>query len=133
MGDSGNDILRCLPHRRSACYLNGGAGDDVLTGGAGSDRLFGERGRDLVRGGARGDMLDGGLGNDRLIGSAGLDMLEGGPGADRLEAREDRSAGEQPKKDRVDCGAGRRDRAIVDRRDRVTRCEQVTPRPERAG
>jgi hypothetical protein len=133
-GDSGDDILRCFPHRTSGCFLKGGAGEDVLTGGAGSDRLFGAGGRDLVRGGARGDELDGGLGNDRLIGGAGLDMLGGGAGADRLEAREDRSAGEQPKKDRVDCGAGRRDRAVVDRRDRVSRCERVTtPTPERAG
>jgi hypothetical protein len=130
-GNSGNDILRCAP-QNSGCYQNGGAGDDVLTGGTGSNRLFGEGGRDLMDGGARDDELDGGLGNDRLIGGAGPDVLEGGVGADRLEAREDRSAGEQPKKDRVDCGAGRRDRATVDRRDRVRRCERVTRRRDRA-
>jgi Ca2+-binding RTX toxin-like protein len=132
-GGSGDDILRCLPHRMSGCSLSGGAGNDVLTGATGRDRLAGERGRDLVRGGARDDSLEGGPGNDRLIGGAGLDALGGGAGADRLEAREDRSAGEQPRKDRVDCGAGRRDRAVVDRRDRVTRCERVTRRRDRAG
>ena len=112
LGDSGNDTLGCFP-QGSACYLNGGAGDDVLTGGTGNDRLFGETGRDLVRGGA------------------GVDVLEGEAGADRLVAREDRSAGEKPRNDSVDCGAGR-DRATVDRRDRVRRCELVTRRQERA-
>jgi RTX calcium-binding nonapeptide repeat (4 copies) len=131
-GDSGDDILRCPPPKLS-CYQKGGAGHDVLTGGAGGNRLLGEGGRDVLDGGAGDDELDGGLGNDGLIGGAGPDVLKGGAGADRVEAREDRSAGEQPKKDRVDCGTGRRDRATVDRRDRVRRCERVTRRQERAG
>ena len=122
LGDSGNDTLSCFP-QDSGCYLNGGAGDDVLTGGTGPDRLFGRRGHDLMHGGARDDKLDGGLGNDRLIGGAGMDVLGGGAGADRLAARENRSAGEKPRKDSVDCGAGRRDRAVVDRADDVERCE----------
>jgi hypothetical protein len=130
-GDSGDDILSCFSPRRSGCHLKGGAGDDVLTGGTGIDRLFGGGGRDLVNGGARDDLLDGGVGDDRLIGGAGRDALGGGAGADRLEASEDPSAGEKPKRDRVDCGTGRRDQATVDRRDRVKRCERVTRR--RAG
>lgn len=125
LGGPGNDALSCF-EQRSGCYLNGSAGDDVLTGGTGADRLFGGRGRDLARGGARDDELDGGPGDDRLIGGAGMDMVGGGAGADTLLAREDRSAGEKPRKDSVDCGAGRRDRATVDRRDRVRRCERVT-------
>lgn len=125
-GGSGDDSMGCLTHRSSGCFLAGGAGEDVLTGDAGSNRLFGGGGRDLVRGGARRDELDGGLGDDRLIGGAGLDVLAGGPGADGLQAREDRSAGERTRKDRVDCGTGRRDRATVDRRDVVRRCERVT-------
>ena len=132
LGDSGDDIMSCFP-QDSGCYLNGGAGEDVLRGGTGRDRLFGARGRDLVHGGARDDVLDGGVGYDRLIGGGGPDVLRGGAGADRLDAREDRSVGEQPKKDRVDCGAGRRDQAIVDRRDRVRRCERVTRRRDREG
>jgi hypothetical protein len=133
LGESGEDILSCFPHRTSGCYLGGGAGDDVLIGDTGRDRLFGAGGRDLVRGGARDDVLDGGVGNDRLIGGDGRDALGGGAGDDRLEAREDLSAGEKPKKDRVDCGTGRRDQATVDRRDRVKRCERVTGRRGRAG
>jgi hemolysin type calcium-binding protein len=124
-GESGDDDLRCFP-RVSGCFLDGGAGDDVLTGDSGRDRLFGRRGRDLMRSFAGRDDLDGGPGNDRLIGGAGLDLLEGAAGADTLQAREDRSAGEQPRKDRVDCGTGRRDRASVDRRDEVRRCERVS-------
>lgn len=107
LGNAGNDDLSCFPHRSSGCYLDGGAGDDVLTGDTGRDRLFGRSGRDLVRGGA------------------GLDVLVGGAGADTLRARENRTAGERPRRDRVDCGAGRRDRATVDRRDDVRRCERV--------
>jgi hypothetical protein len=131
LGESGHDTLSCFP-RESGCYLNGGAGDDVLTGDTGRDRLFGEGGRDLVRGGGRDDVLEGGVGDDRLIGGAGGDALGGGAGNDRLEARENRSAGEKPKEDRVDCGTGRRDQATVDRRDRVRRCERVTGRRGRA-
>jgi hypothetical protein len=131
VGGSGEDILSCFPKRTSGCYLNGGAGYDVLTGGMGSDRLFGEGGRDLVNGGVRDDVLEGGVGNDRLIGGAGRDALRGGAGADRLEAREDLSAGEKLTSDRVDCGTGRRDQATVDRRDRVKRCERVTRRGDR--
>ncbi|HEV3378062.1 MAG TPA: calcium-binding protein [Thermoleophilaceae bacterium] len=129
-GDSGDDDLRCFP-RVSGCFLDGGPGTDVLTGDSGRDRLFGRRGRDLIRSFAGRDDLDGGPGNDRLIGGAGLDLLEGAAGADTLRASEDRQAGEQPRKDRVDCGTGRRDRASVDRRDEVRRCERVS-RPARA-
>jgi RTX calcium-binding nonapeptide repeat (4 copies) len=130
-GASGDDILSCFPPTASGCYLNGGAGDDILSGGTRTDRLFGERGRDLLHGGARDDVLDGGAGDDRLIGGPGRDALAGRADADRLEAREDLSAGEQAKKDGVDCGSGRRDQATVDRRDRVKRCERVTRRRDR--
>jgi Ca2+-binding RTX toxin-like protein len=105
-GDSGDDVLRCFP-RDTPCHLDGGPGDDLLTGGASRDRLFGRRGNDVLRGGA------------------GPDDLRGGSGTDRLVSREDRSAGERPKSDQVDCGTGRRDRAVADRRDDVERCERV--------
>jgi Ca2+-binding RTX toxin-like protein len=127
LGESGDDDMRCFP-RTSGCYLDGGAGADVLTGDSGRDRLFGRSGADLMRSFAGRDDVDGGPGDDRLIGGAGLDLLEGAAGADTLQAREDRSAGETPRKDRVDCGRGRRDRAGVDRRDEVRRCERVSRR-----
>jgi hypothetical protein len=38
----------------------------------------------------------------------------------------------ETKEDSVDCGAGRRDRAVVDKADDVKRCERVTPSRDRA-
>ena len=127
VGGAGDDILRCSP-TQAWCYLDGGLGDDVLTGGTASDRLLGREGNDLMQGGANFDRLAGGLGNDRLVGGAGVDQLDGDSGADRLVSREDRPAGEARVKDRVDCGTGRRDRAVVDRADDVKRCERVAGR-----
>jgi Ca2+-binding RTX toxin-like protein len=131
LGGAGDDILRCFPPN-AWCHLDGGLGDDVLTGGTGIDQLLGRRGNDVMHGGANSDRLAGGPGDDRLAGGAGRDQLEGNSGADRLVSREDRSAGEARRLDRVDCGTGRRDRAVVDRADDVKRCERVTPRRDRA-
>ena len=84
--------------------LNGRGGNDTLFGLAGNDRLLG------------------GLGNDRLVGGPGLDTLLGGAGNDRFESRDG-------VRDRVSCGAGKRDLAIVDRKDIVSRdCERVRRR-----
>jgi Ca2+-binding RTX toxin-like protein len=119
-GGSGDDELRCFP-RDFNCNLDGGSGDDALTGATSYDRLFGRGGDDVLRGGAEFDTLVGGRGDDRLVGGAGGDHLKGGSGADRLKSLEDRSS----VLDRVDCGPGRRDRALADPRDRVRRCERV--------
>ncbi|MEJ7787359.1 MAG: calcium-binding protein [Solirubrobacteraceae bacterium] len=119
---------------RSRIFASAGAGDDVVSGGSGSggtgdDRLTGSRGRDglsggpgrdVLRGSGGGDELQGGSGADQLDGGGGEDVLTGGPGADRLVSVESR-----PRRDRVDCGAGRGDRAVADRRDRIRRCERV--------
>ena len=124
VGDSGDDVLKCFP-RAQPCRLDGGPGDDLLTGGTSVDRLLGRTGADVLRGGADSDTLEGGRGDDRLAGGAGRDRLRGDAGADRLVSREYRSAGERTSLDRVDCGAGRSDRAVADRRDDVKRCERV--------
>jgi Ca2+-binding RTX toxin-like protein len=129
-GDAGDDILRCPPNL--LCGVRGGSGNDLLFGGRVANQLLGQSGDDLLHGRAGDDELRGGPGDDRLVGGANADELGGGAGADSLEAREDRSVGEKSRKDRVDCGAGRRDRATVDRRDRVRRCEGVTRRRGRA-
>jgi RTX calcium-binding nonapeptide repeat (4 copies) len=99
-GDSGDDVLRCSP-QVLGCGLDGGSGDDQLTGGAAFDALVGRSGDDVLRSLGERDRLRGGRGADRLVGGKG--------------------------RDEVDCGAGRRDEALADRRDRVTRCERVTP------
>ena len=111
--------------------LRGGAGPDVLDGRGGNDTLFGLGGNDRLLGGAGSDRLFGGpgldtllggAGNDRLLGGPGLDTLLGGAGNDRLESRDG-------VRDRVSCGAGKRDLAIVDRKDIVNRdCETVRRR-----
>ncbi|MCA1679983.1 MAG: hypothetical protein LC777_14090 [Actinobacteria bacterium] len=130
-GGPGNDVLRCF---QFACNLNGGAGNDQLIGidGPGMDTLSGGGGRDFLSGRGGNDDLFGGPGNDRLRGGAGKDVLRGGAGDDTLESRELRSLGERTAKDDVNCGAGRRDRAVVDRRDEVTRCERVARSRRRA-
>ena len=127
-GGRGDELLVVTTGQGDA----GGWGDDVLTGGTGMDQLLGRRGNDIMHGGANSDRIAGGPGDDRLAGGAGRDQLEGDSGADRLVSREDRSAGEPRVLDRVDCGTGRRDRAVVDGRDDVKRCERVTPRRNRA-
>jgi Ca2+-binding RTX toxin-like protein len=132
LGAHGRDVIRGERGKDTAAgylgrdLLRGGGGDDALDGGGGNDRAYGKAGtdrvsggggRDLLRGGKGYDTVTGGAGNDRLYGSAGEDRLSGGPGNDRIFAR-----GSQ--RDRVICGKGR-DRAKVDRLDKVSGCERV--------
>jgi Ca2+-binding RTX toxin-like protein len=98
----------------------GGAGWDYIEGGEGRDYLVGGRGDDALRGGRHDDLLAGGIGDDVLDAGAGRDRIRGGRGDDFIP-----TAGRLP--DHVDCGPGY-DRAIVDPRDRVRRCELVRVR-----
>src|SRR3954447_6425631 len=84
-------------------------GNDKLNGGDGNDTLFGAGGKDTLKGGK---------GNDKLTGGKGVDKYDGGPGNDSLSARDG-------KRETVNCGAGKRDRATVDKRDKVKGCEKV--------
>ncbi|HEU4803776.1 MAG TPA: right-handed parallel beta-helix repeat-containing protein [Solirubrobacterales bacterium] len=95
----------------SVCKPGGDtAGRRVLVGGGGRDRLIGGPGR---------DRLAGKSGADRVVGGeGGPDCLLGGRGPDRIRAVNGR-------RDIVKCGAGR-DRATVERNDRVRGCERVT-------
>lgn len=115
--------------------LTGGAGNDTVFGAAGADKLFGSDGRDKLLGGDGADTLsggdgkdalDGGKGNDSLTGGRDANSFKGGSGNDKVNAR-------NGKKDRVDCGAGRKDRASVDRVDRVRGCEKVKRPRKRRG
>lgn len=129
-GGPGRDVL----HRRGSGSMSGGAGDDVIvgdlgSGGPGNDLLvvlsgFGGSGRDTLECFPAQLVcnLDGGAGDDRLTGGTRLDRLLGGRGDDLLVSRESGSAVEA---DRVDCGRGRRDRAVSDPRDDVKRCERA--------
>ncbi|HKG36768.1 MAG TPA: S8 family serine peptidase [Solirubrobacterales bacterium] len=100
--------------------LRGTRFGDRLLGFGGRDRLRGFRGRDCLGGGRGRDRLEGGKGRDRLVGGRAADLLQGGRGSDVLKARDGR-------RDVVDCGRGR-DRALVDGKDVVRRCENVRRR-----
>ena len=120
VGGRGDDRLF---GRAGTDCLSGGPGNDRLDGGSGADRLGGGPGYDRLKGGRGNDRLDGGTHDDRIIGGPGRDAFMGGEGNDRINARDRR-------RERIDCGPGR-DRAKVDRKDRVVRCERVL-RPKRA-
>jgi hypothetical protein len=93
-------------------------GNDRLRGAGGHDCLLGGRGDDVLEGESGADVLTGGRGDDRLDGGSGTNSYDAGPGADRIDARNGR-------RELVRCGSGR-DRARVDRRDRVKSCERLT-------
>lgn len=118
--------------------LRGGDAGDLLRGGAGDDRLRSEGGDDCLEGGPGADSIMGGVGDDSLFGGAGSDSLIGGTGDDRLDggagrdvysagSGADRISAVDGKTERIDCGSGR-DRATVDRGDRVRGCEVVRRR-----
>jgi Ca2+-binding RTX toxin-like protein len=109
---------------------------ETLNGSAAADLIFGLGGNDLIRGRGDDDCLIGSSGKDRLLGGPGYDRLTGGTGADRLVGaagvnRYDAGAGNDvvnaanQRAELVSCGSGR-DRARVDRSDRVRNCERVT-------
>jgi hypothetical protein len=113
-GSSGDDSLR---GSASADAVYGRSGDDRLAGLAGADCMSGGSGDDVLSGGAGDDSLEGDKGADVIRTGAGSNVVRGGSGRDAISARNGRS-------DAVDCGSGR-DRATVDRTDRVLGCEVV--------
>jgi hypothetical protein len=157
-GHSGDDRVFGGP---GADRLHGGGGADLLSGGSGTDiveydtrttpvrvsigsgandgfrgerdnvrgdveRVGGGAGADRLVGNSRDNRLYGRGGNDRLDGGRGDDRLSGGRGADRLDGRDSNRF-----TDTLDCGGGRRDKALADAPDRVSdSCEDVTqPKP----
>jgi len=113
-GSGGRDTLL---GGTGADMLFGGTGNDILDGGSDRDTLVGGAGNDTLRGGAGDDKLRGQGGNDTLDGGRGKDLLDGGSGRDAIAAADGQ-------RDMVRCGPGR-DRARVDRFDRVSGCERV--------
>jgi hypothetical protein len=129
----------------AADALCGLGGDDTINGLGGNDILFGDQCNAIARltsapfaaaADDGNDTIDGGAGNDRLYGSGKNDVLKGGPGNDLLNggkgknrysggAGNDKIAARNHKRDRIDCGKGRRDRATVDKADKVRGCERV--------
>jgi Ca2+-binding RTX toxin-like protein len=124
-GQSGNDRLF---GDSGGDFVFGGSGDDRIAGQGGNDAVYGEAGNDRVTGGAGNDTVDGGPGRDQLSDSSGRDTFAGGAGNDSIDARDTSGAGRRIA-DRVSCGSGRYDVAIVDAVDRVARdCERVRRR-----
>lgn len=118
----------------------GGGGSDVQDGGPGHDVQDGGGGADMLRGGPGSDVQDGGSGPDRLDGGPGNETQKGGSGADTIvtgggsnvvqgdgattgAAGNDVIYAQNWRRDRVDCGGGRRDRVYADRFDQLVACE----------
>lgn len=77
-GLAGNDTIQIDGDVRSAAYLFGGDGNDILTGGGGPTFLDGGAGNDRLYGGKRPSVLVGGLGADQLYaGDATALMIAG--------------------------------------------------------
>ena len=105
-------------------------GNDVLSGLGGNDTLWGDACNDRAKrifgaqsGTDGNDSLDGGRGNDKLVGGKGTNKYKAGAGNDTVSAR-------NGKKETVDCGSGSKDRATIDRADKVKSCEKVS-RPKK--
>jgi len=91
---------------------------------AASRRIVGSNGRDRLVGGPGTDRLAGKWGGDKIVGGhGGPDCLLGGQGPDRIRSVNGR-------RDVVKCGDGR-DRATVERKDRVRGCERKILRNRR--
>lgn len=116
--DRNVELILRDPLRPCVTKRSGTAGDDRLRGTGASERLLGRGGSDRINGAGGADCAIGGKGPDRIGGGRGHDLIRGQGGADRISARDG-------KRDRIDCGAGRGDLAIVDEFDRVRRCESV--------
>lgn len=106
------------PRRGASASGTKAGGNDSQSGGRGLDFQLGDFGNDSQKGGSETDLIVGGPGADRLVGGPGHDIILAGLGADLVDA-------DDGEKDLVKCGPGH-DRAKVDRRDVIRRCETVS-------
>jgi dipeptidyl aminopeptidase/acylaminoacyl peptidase len=105
-----------LGPRPAGCTLWGTIGDDLIPGTAGRDVVCGGIGNDTLLGLGGADSLVGGFDDDVLDGGSGADRLRGDYGNDVFRTRDEA-------RDLVEGGLGR-DRAIADRRDRLSSIER---------
>jgi Ca2+-binding RTX toxin-like protein len=111
----------CRPADRDTTLCLKTGGWTEMTGTDRADELIGTKGPDQILGDGGNDRIFGGSGNDEIRGGSGRDHIDAGRGNDIVDARD-------RKRDTIDCGAGRKDVAIVDKVDRVKNCERVKRR-----
>jgi Ca2+-binding RTX toxin-like protein len=132
----GDDIVTgleagdCLIGSRGNDVVSGEVGDDLVFGDPGADKVYGDAGDDDVRGQGGPDKVYGGDGDDRIRGGAGNDKINPGPGNDDVKGGRDPDVikAADGEKDKINCGGGGGDVAIVDKDDRVKRCDDVRVR-----
>ena len=114
--EGGNDVVSGLGGPGFVGPLHGTFDGGI--GGPGNDLL--------IAGPVAGSALDGDEGRDRIVGSPRQDYISGGSAKDRIIAGRgnDRIIAVDRRKDRVICGGGKRDNAIVDFNDHVKGCER---------
>ena len=117
LAGAGNDSVFTGPGV-IGCWIDGGAGNDMLVGGQGNDIILGGQGIDYIYGGAGDDLIYGQGGddvirsqggNDTIVGGGGRNQMFGGGGNDVFYANNGAV-------DRVDGGADTNS-AIVDQND----------------
>ncbi len=100
VGNANDNILNFvgLTNVQNLPFIDGGAGDDVITGdhsgrdlrgGTGDDTITGGDGGDIINGGIGDDDIDGGKGNDKILinGAEGqFDLIAGGDDTDTIVA-----------------------------------------------
>jgi Ca2+-binding RTX toxin-like protein len=99
------------------CFHLGTSGRDVIYGTGADDLVLAGTGNDVVYGRGGDDLIFGGDGKDRVLPGRGRDSVYAGAGKDRIDARDGQ-------RDGITGGKGR-DRAVVDRKDRVVGVETV--------
>jgi Ca2+-binding RTX toxin-like protein len=119
-----------------AGYFVGTRGDDRLRGTNRADEMYGLKGDDRIEGRGKNDYIEGGGNNDRLFGDSENDEIYGGRGEDEIfggEGDDFLNAADGRAGDKVDCGGGNTDEAVVDTGDTVVGgigpgapCEAVT-------
>jgi CSLREA domain-containing protein len=132
----GDDIVTgleggdCLIGSRGNDRVSGEVGDDLVFGDPGKDEVYGDAGNDDVRGQGGNDKVYGGDGDDRIRGGAGEDVIKPGAGKDTVKGGRDPDLvkAADGEKDVINCGGGGGDVAIVDRDDKVSKCDTVRRR-----
>jgi len=106
----------------------GTKGRDVICGLGGNDRISGRGGNDLILAGKGNDRATGGSGNDELHGNSGRDRLYGNTGRDRFVDRGGAKVTVARRNSDIVNGGRGRDRASVNKGDRVRSVERVSRR-----